>query len=331
LATMNFLPPPSASRNLSIAGLPDLSDQQLKAIFSPYGDVEDCKMLPNSMPGVIGNGALVIMATQEKATWLVENLSGTAPLGLTSPVIVSFLAGPGESAPVLDMKASSALSSFAYAAAAGMQASAPAEPLTGCNETFQCGVQLTGTVKRWDDTKGFGFIGPHCNGPDVFVHIGDVRGGRNVCGFQVGLEVIFTAEEDGKTGKYRATYCSDAGKKVSQANLDALRSPSLFMTGLPLEMTEEIAYVVFSQYGLVESVKKLPGNGKPDSAMIIRMGSIEQAQWMVENVDIPAGLTSPVQMQFSENKGHAPYQADGNPNKKKKKQPTAGWFRPNPY
>jgi len=344
LATMNFLPPPSPSRNLSIAGLPDISDQQLKVIFTPYGDVEDCKMLPNSMPGVIGNGALVIMSSLQRATWLVENLSGIAPLGLTSPVIVSFLAGPGESATVLDTKASSALSSFAYATAAGIQAQAPAEAL----QVFQTGVPLTGTVTRWDDTKGFGFIGPHCNGPEVFVHIGDfqVRGGRSVCDFQVGLEVVFTAEEDGQPGKYKATHCSDAGKKVTQASLDALRSPTLFISGLPLDMTEEIGWVVFRQYGSVESVKKLPGIGKPDSAMIIRMGSIEQAQWMKEHVDriefaqwmvaqwsdIPVGLTSFVKIQFAKNRGHTSFSAgNGNPNQTKKKQKVAGWFRPGPY
>ena len=33
----------------------------------------------------------------------------------------------------------------------------------------------TGTVRRFNATKGFGFIQPGGDGPDVFVHIGGVE------------------------------------------------------------------------------------------------------------------------------------------------------------
>ena len=44
-------------------------------------------------------------------------------------------------------------------------------PSTNCGQKsfVQVGVSLTGTVKRWDDQKGFGFIVPDGGGPDVSI------------------------------------------------------------------------------------------------------------------------------------------------------------------
>lgn len=322
---MQYAPPPSPSKNLSVAGLPALTNAQLKAIFAPYGTVEDCAMLPDTMPGVMGLGALVVMANVQQATWLVDNLSGTAPLGLTSPVIVTFLAGPGEAAPALDNKTVAALTSFASLAAQSMPV--PAVPAK-VPVTFQVGVTLTGLIKRWDDSKGFGFIAPEGGGPDVFVHINEIRGGQSVGKLHVGTEVQFTAEEDGPGGgqpqRFKAVYCVDTGKKPSAEMLENFRTNNLFITGLPLDMTEETGWAVFGQYGTVQSVKKLPPNGKPDSAMIVRMGTVEEAEYMVQNVVIPTGLTVPITIRFSENKA---YTQNFPPGSGPPKLPVAGWFR----
>jgi len=317
---MQYAPPPSASCNLSIAGLPALTNAQLKAIFAPYGSVQDCAMLPDTMPGVIGQGALVVMANVQQASWLVENLSGTAPLGLTSPVIVSFLAGPGEAAPALDNKTVQALTSFATMAATMSQGALPAA--ANAPAPFQCGVQLTGIIKRWDDAKGFGFIAPNGGGPDVFVHINEIRGGQSVGKLSVGTEVHFTAEED-SPGRYKAAYCSESGKKPTPEAMSSFRTNNLFITGLPLDITEETAWAVFGQYGTVQAVKKLPPNDKPDAAMVIRMSTVEEADYMVKNVVIPTGLTVPIKISFSENKTYNKYEPGDLP----QKLPVAGWFR----
>lgn len=54
----------------------------------------------------------------------------------------------------------------------------------------------TGTVKWFNDTKGFGFIAPDTGGKDVFVHISDVqRSGLN------GLSDNQKVSYDVKTGR----------------------------------------------------------------------------------------------------------------------------------
>ncbi len=50
-----------------------------------------------------------------------------------------------------------------------------------------------GTVKRWLNGKGYGFITPEDGSEDVFVHISDIEGGRSLTeGEKVEFEVQTT-------------------------------------------------------------------------------------------------------------------------------------------
>jgi CspA family cold shock protein len=60
-----------------------------------------------------------------------------------------------------------------------------------------------GTVKWFNDTKGFGFIQPDDGGKDVFVHISAVeRAGMN--NLIEGQKLSYEMESDRRTGKQSA-------------------------------------------------------------------------------------------------------------------------------
>jgi cold shock protein len=57
-----------------------------------------------------------------------------------------------------------------------------------------------GTVKFYNDQKGFGFIAPADGGKDVFVHATALeRAGMR--GLQEGQKVLFDTQEDRRSGK----------------------------------------------------------------------------------------------------------------------------------
>jgi len=57
-----------------------------------------------------------------------------------------------------------------------------------------------GTVKFYNDQKGYGFIAPDSGGKDVFVHATALeRAGMH--GLSEGQKVSFDTEEDRRTGK----------------------------------------------------------------------------------------------------------------------------------
>ena len=59
----------------------------------------------------------------------------------------------------------------------------------------------TGTVKFFNNDKGFGFITPENGGTDVFVHVSALQGGSSL---REGDRVNYDVGQDRKTGKSKA-------------------------------------------------------------------------------------------------------------------------------
>ncbi len=62
----------------------------------------------------------------------------------------------------------------------------------------------TGTVKWYNDTKGYGFIQPVNGGKDVFVHARAVER-ADMRGLAEGQKISYEVEADRRTGKESAT------------------------------------------------------------------------------------------------------------------------------
>ena len=86
----------------------------------------------------------------------------------------------------------------------------PAAPWKLCSERIKLMQdQQTGTVKWFNDQKGFGFIQPNNGGSDVFVHISAVEkaGWRTL---QEGQKINFDLQRDPKKGKDSAANLKEA-------------------------------------------------------------------------------------------------------------------------
>lgn len=61
-----------------------------------------------------------------------------------------------------------------------------------------------GTVKWFNDQKGYGFIEPESGGGDVFVHISAVQQ-SGLPGLTEGQKISYELEKDKRSGKMAAT------------------------------------------------------------------------------------------------------------------------------
>ncbi len=71
-------------------------------------------------------------------------------------------------------------------------------------------MEMRGTVRSWDEGKGFGFIQPESGGRDVFAHASSLIGRRRLA---VGEVVLYSTGRD-QQGRLCATYVRAEGEMV---------------------------------------------------------------------------------------------------------------------
>ncbi|MDI1340778.1 cold shock domain-containing protein [Polaromonas sp.] len=82
-------------------------------------------------------------------------------------------------------------------------------------------MRFEGTLKSWNDDKGFGFISPSQGGQDIFVHISEYRrGGRPVLDEALTFEVALNPQ-----GKKRGMNVQGVGAQQAAYQPDRSRRP----------------------------------------------------------------------------------------------------------
>jgi len=164
---------PTAKEALYVKGLPSsIAEETVRSVFEQYGTVETVKML--SQPEQLERGpymcaAIVRMGLVSEATWLVDNLNGNIPVGLESPLAVSYAKGG------------------APPNAGGARQRVTSEPVRG-------------TLGAW--LGSYGWVDPEVpihhpdstkNGGRIFIGKADIAGGKML---EVGTAVVFQVYSD---------------------------------------------------------------------------------------------------------------------------------------
>mmetsp|Transcript_7149 Transcript_7149/g.11554 ORF Transcript_7149/g.11554 Transcript_7149/m.11554 type:complete len:107 (+) Transcript_7149:3-323(+) len=78
------------------------------------------------------------------------------------------------------------------------------------------------------------------------------------------------------------------------------KTRNVYVNDLPAEVDDHMCKEIFGQYGTVTWLKLMPGKGKPTVSAIVEFSTLEESQWVVENLNgnVPQGLMSPIQAYF---------------------------------
>mmetsp|Transcript_22253 Transcript_22253/g.50816 ORF Transcript_22253/g.50816 Transcript_22253/m.50816 type:complete len:620 (+) Transcript_22253:99-1958(+) len=195
--------------NLFISGLPlGTSEDQIREVFTPYGTISSIRILPNT-GAKPDTAALVQMVDIAMAQWMVENLDGNIPVGLSTPIGVRYSqrtsgkasgkGAPAYGAPQVGYSAPSAAPVACYGAPGQVDTSG----------------MVPGVVKAWYEQKGMGFLAPDYGGDDVFVHRSALIDTQSLAPNQ---QVFFEEGWDTAKGKRMATRCMLTGGYAAPAS-----------------------------------------------------------------------------------------------------------------
>lgn len=126
-------------------------------------------------------------------------------------------------------------------------------------------MRFEGTVKSWNDAKGFGFLAPTQGGQDIFVHVSSLPRGTGTP--RVGQVFTFEVELN-RDGKKCAVKVAHAGQPLPAANRtrsghSARRSPFASIVGALL-----VVVIAVAMYGKVSGFfarANGPGPGEVES------------------------------------------------------------------
>lgn len=107
-------------------------------------------------------------------------------------------------------------------------------------------MRIEGTLSKWNDDRGFGFIAPRQGGPEVFVHVSAFpkHGGRPAIGQQVTFEI-----EVSSAGKKQATKVLYPDRPASQPNRELPKHREDERPGFLRRVIGLAIFVALASYG----------------------------------------------------------------------------------
>merc|ERR1712012_1503816 len=95
-------------------------------------------------------------------------------------------------------------------------------------------------------------------------------------------------------GKGKNGYGNDNGAAEAKPNTN------VFLSDLPSDVDDAKLAEVFAQYGTVTWSKVMVSKGKPTNSAIVEFGDIEEAKWVVENLNgnLAQGISTPISVTF---------------------------------
>merc|ERR1712232_1035771 len=69
-----------------------IEEAQLNSVLSAYGQIQELRLLPPAASGK--RAALIRFASTAEAEWIVENLNGNIPQGMSEPIAVKYKTPP---------------------------------------------------------------------------------------------------------------------------------------------------------------------------------------------------------------------------------------------
>merc|ERR1712039_474904 len=94
---------------------------------------------------------------------------------------------------------------------------------------------------------------------------------------------------------------------------EAAPNTNIFVTDLPPDVDDAKLQEVFAQYGTVTWSKVMASKGKPTVAAIVEFSNVEEAKWVVENLNgnLAQGIETPINVTFKREKSKGGSKGDG--------------------
>jgi len=320
---------PSPSDNVWIGDLPVGMDKgSLATLFEPYGTVMECRVMPgrdeNAKPC-----AMVRFGSVDMATWVVENINGNIPEGLSEPVQIRFAndnhgAGKGK-----DKGGGVRFDPYGAQKGGGKPgALTPSDnvwvgdlPVGTAQTDLATIFEQYGQIVNSKMLPGRDAAAKPCAmirfaSVDMATWVVESLNGNIPQGLDAPIIARFANSSGGGKADNSAGWGGGAqaqqdnsgwgGKGGKKGAVPSSPSDNVWVGDLPVGAAQTDLATIFEPYGQIVNSRMLPGRdpaAKP--CAMIRFASVDMATWVVENLNgnIPQGLDAAIIVRFANSSG----------------------------